>query len=125
FKLWRQFGSETPLVNDGLRIYFLETPYVSSSLMQVATQSGEASAISVPLSFYGIGDISPDHSSLLMHSVNSLWVMPLPAGTPHRIGNLHGHWGTWSPDGQHILFADRHDLYTARADGSESKKVAS
>jgi Tol biopolymer transport system component len=54
-----------------------------------------------------------------------LWALPLPAGTPHRLGGLHGHHGTWSPDGQHILFADGHDLFVARTDGTEVRKLAS
>ncbi len=55
----------------------------------------------------------------------ALWALPLPAGTPQRLGGVHGHDGTWSPDGQRILFADGHDLFIARTDGTESKKLAS
>jgi serine/threonine protein kinase/Tol biopolymer transport system component len=128
-KLWPQFGSEIPLATDGSRIYFVEVPYVSSTLMQVSTLGGEASTIPVRFPVYGIGDISPDRSSLLMPSFNNqdqveLWALPLPAGTPRRLGG-RGYDGTWAPDGQHILFADGHDLFIARADGTESKKLAS
>ena len=51
-KLWPQFGCEIPLVTDGSRIYFVETPSVSSALMQVSTLGGEASTISVPFPDY-------------------------------------------------------------------------
>ena len=97
------------MVTDGSRIYFVETPFVSSSLMQVSTLGGETSGIDVPFSVDGIGDISPDRSSLLMPSFSTqenlpvLWALPLPAGTPRRLGGLHGYNGTWSPDGQRIL----------------------
>jgi len=130
-KLWPQFGGETPLVTDGSRIYFVEAPSVSSALMQVSTLGGEASKISVPFPNFAIGDISPDRTSLLIPSFNNqenqvdLWALPLPAGTPRRLGGLQGYDGTWSPDGQHVLFADGHDLFVARADGTESKKLAS
>jgi len=130
-KLWPQFGSETALVTDGSRIYFVEMPALSSTLMQVSALGGEASKISVPFPDFVIGDISPDRSSLLMPAANSqenqidLWALPLPAGTPRRLGGLRGYDGTWSPDGQRVLFADGHDLFTARADGTESKKLAS
>src|SRR5262249_2640080 len=67
-KLWPEFGEQTPLVTDGSRIYFVETPFVSSSLVQVSTLGGETSAIDVPFPVGGIGDISPDRSSLLMPS---------------------------------------------------------
>jgi eukaryotic-like serine/threonine-protein kinase len=130
-KLWPQFGTETPLVTDGSRIYFVEAPTVSPALMQVSTLGGEASKISVPFPVFWIGDISPDRSSLLIPALNSqenyydLWALPLPAGTPRRLGGLQGYDGTWSPDGQHVLFADGHDLFIAKADGTESKKLAS
>jgi eukaryotic-like serine/threonine-protein kinase len=130
-KLWPQFGSEIPLVTDGSRIYFVETPSVSSALMQVSTLGGEASTISVPFPAFGIADISPDRSSLLMPALNiqenqsDLWALPLPAGTPRRLGELRGYYGTWSPDGQNILFVDGNDLFTAKADGTDSKKLAS
>src|SRR5207248_1281676 len=54
-----------------------------------------------------------------------LWLMPLPAGTPHRLGELTGHDGTWFPDGRRILFAKDHELYVATANGTEPKKFAS
>jgi Tol biopolymer transport system component len=41
------------------------------------------------------------------------------------LGELLGHDGTWSPDGQRILFANGHDLYVVRTDGTESKKLLS
>ena len=130
-KLWPEFGEQVPMVTDGSRIYFVETPFVSSSLMQVSTLGGETSGIDVPFSVDGIGDISPDRSSLLMPSFSTqenlpvLWALPLPAGTPHRLGGLRGYNGTWSPDGQRILYADGHDLFVARTDGTESRKLTS
>src|SRR5262249_14168710 len=68
-KLFPEFGVQTPLVTGGSRIYFLETPFVSSNLMQVSTLGGETSAIDVPFPVGGIGDISPDRSSLLIPSL--------------------------------------------------------
>jgi Tol biopolymer transport system component len=41
------------------------------------------------------------------------------------LGELIGHEGAWFPDGQKILFVNDHDLYTAKADGTESRKFAS
>jgi Tol biopolymer transport system component len=45
------------------------------------------------------------------------------------LGNLNGHAGTWSPDGQRIIYATRgltdsyDDLYMATKDGSEVRKL--
>jgi serine/threonine protein kinase/Tol biopolymer transport system component len=128
-KLWPGISGE--LVTDGSRLYYVEAPFVSPVLTQVSTLGGETSAIPTPFLVNLIGDISPDRSSLLVpaHLVFGdeapLWVLPLPAGTPHRLGELLGHDGTWSPDGQRVLFVNGDALYIARADGTESKKLVS
>ncbi len=119
------------LATDGSRLYYPQSPFVSSVLMQVSTLGGETSAIPTPFLVNQIADISPDRSSLLVPAYEGvqyeapLWRLPLPAGTPHRLGELIGHDGTWFPDGQRILFAKDHDLYVATANGTESKKFAS
>jgi eukaryotic-like serine/threonine-protein kinase len=122
------FGS---LATDGSRLYYVESPFVSPVLMQVSTLGGETSAIPTAFLVNQIADISPDRSSLLVPAYEGLqyeaplWLLPLPAGTPHRLGELQGHDGTWFPDGQRILFAKDHDLYVATANGTEAKKFAS
>ena len=121
------FDSAYPLVTDGSRFYFVEFPF--DVLTQVSTLGGETSTIAMPFPLNRIGDISPDRSALLTAQITEddapLWVLPLPAGTPRRLGGLIGHDGTWSPDGQRILFANGSDLYVARTDGTESRKFAS
>jgi len=49
--------------------------------------------------------------------------LPLPAGTPRRLGDLVGREPTWAPDG-HLVFALGKDLYRAEHDGSAAKKIA-
>ncbi len=127
-KLWP--GVSGQMVTDGARLYYVESPGVSPKLTQVSTAGGETSAIPTPFEVSRIGDISPDRAALLISiftadDETTLWVLPLPAGTPHRLGDLVGHDETWFPDGHRILFANGNDLYVARADGTESKKFAS
>jgi Tol biopolymer transport system component len=52
-----------------------------------------------------------------------LWILPLPSGSPRRVGDLLGHAGTWSPDGRKIAYAKGHDLLLANTDGSETRKL--
>ena len=119
------------LATDGSRLYYVESPFVSPRLMQVSTLGGETSPISTPFLVNQIVDISPDRSSLLVPAYEGiqyeapLWLLPLPAGTPHRLEELIGHDGTWFPDGQRILFGKDRDLYVATANGMEAKKFAS
>jgi Tol biopolymer transport system component/predicted Ser/Thr protein kinase len=128
-KLWP--GISGGLVTDGSRLYYVESPGFSPMLKQVSTLGGETSAIFTPFLVNRIADISPERSSLLIPAFFAqedqapLWVLPLPAGTPHRLGELLGQDGTWSPDGQRIVVAGGHDLYVARTDGTKSKKLLS
>ena len=101
------------------------------SLTQVSTLGGETSAIATPFPVSRIGDISRTGPHSLIpayaagaerHRATPLG-FPLPAGTPPRLGGLIGHDGTWFPDGQRIVFANGNDLYVARTDGTESKKL--
>jgi Tol biopolymer transport system component len=53
-----------------------------------------------------------------------LWILPLPAGTPRRLGDIDGHDASWSPDQQHIVYAHGTDLYVAKSDGTDARKLA-
>ncbi|MEP6691470.1 MAG: amidohydrolase family protein [Gemmatimonadaceae bacterium] len=68
---------------------------------------------------------SPDGKRFAFTSLDRLWVMDLPNGTPHRLTNLEvGEFQpTWSPDGSAVAFvtwADRDGghVYRVRADGA-------
>jgi hypothetical protein len=99
-KLWP--GMSGGLVTDGSRLYYVEAPFVSPVLTQVSTLGGETSAIPTPFLVNVIGDISPNRSSLLVptHVVFNddapIWVLPLPAGAPHRLGELLGMVAGWT-----------------------------
>ena len=75
-------------------------------------------------------DISPDRSELLVGSSLGaepleypVWTVPFPTGSPRRVANIMAHDGTWSPDGRQLIYANGHDLYSAKSDGSEARKL--
>jgi len=118
--------SFAPMATDGSRLYFRETGLGGPALYQVSTEPGETVPVSVPLQEPRIADISPGHSRLLVSTLNrSLWVLPVPGGAPHRVGDLVAEEATWYPDGKRILYARGSDLFTANDDGTESRKLAS
>jgi Tol biopolymer transport system component/predicted Ser/Thr protein kinase len=117
------------IVTDGNRLYFDERVSGAFVIAQVSTSGGDTATIPTSLPFPGIADISPHGTELLItagsdSSDNPFWLLPLPTGSPSRVGDLSGSLAAFSPDGQHIAFvkADS-DLYEANSDGSGSHKL--
>jgi serine/threonine protein kinase/Tol biopolymer transport system component len=118
------------VVTDGVSVYFNEsTPGAVTSVAQVSATGGETALIPVPSPFSNLLDISPKRAELLIYSSvaleaePSLTILPLPVGSAHRVGNIAAHSGTWSPDGEKIAYANGHDLYIAKSDGTESRTL--
>src|SRR5262249_53970669 len=71
--------------------------------------------------------VSRDGSELLIEAGASLqgnpfWSVPLPAGSPRRLGSLMGHNPVWAPNGQ-LVFGQGNDIYVAEHDGSSPRKL--
>jgi Tol biopolymer transport system component/predicted Ser/Thr protein kinase len=122
-------------VTDGSRIYFNESgPKGDNLLAQVSLNGGEILQTPIKLE---LQDLSPDHSQLLAESDSDeglplknapLWTLPLPAGSPRRLGlfadGFSSHSARWSPDGQHLVFTKGSEVWVARADGGQPTRVA-
>ena len=120
------------MLTDGTRIYVTQVRPNGLVLAQVSTTGGESSAIPAPFKSMAMWDISPDHSQLLVSTnegtgsrVVPLWLLPLPTGSPRRLGDITARDGRWSPDGRQLLFIEGSDLYLANADGSASHLLVS
>jgi hypothetical protein len=93
------------LLTDGSRLYITEDISAKQFLVQGSVAGGETSRIDTPFTNSVVSDISPDHSQLLVsdsvgtENESPAWVLPLPAGTPHRLGDIVAHWAVWSPNG--------------------------
>jgi DNA-binding winged helix-turn-helix (wHTH) protein/Tol biopolymer transport system component len=121
------------LVSDGTRLYFQEGSIeLNTALMQVSTQGGETAGIPVSLQNPIAFDFSQSHSALLLgageytltYEERPLWVLPLPGGAPHRLGDILARDACWSPDGRRLVFSNGKDIFGAKADGSEVRKLA-
>jgi serine/threonine protein kinase len=117
------------VLTDGPRLYITETTGTKQILAQVSSAGGETSQISTPFASLVMSDISPDRSQLLVgdnqrfENEKSNWVLPLPAGTPRRLGDIVSHWTVWSPDGRQVAFAKGSNIYLAEADGTNAHKL--
>jgi serine/threonine protein kinase/Tol biopolymer transport system component len=118
------------LVSDGVRLYFSEYVGGHSVLMQVSTSGGDTASLPNPLPSADIYDILPGRSELLLRTgevsaepESPLWVLPLPGGSPRRVGDIVAHAATWTPDGHHIIYGNGSTLYVCNVDGTESRKL--
>lgn len=120
---------------DGVRLYFVEgTPWTTGSgIAQQSIVGGETTWITTSLKeALAIYDISPDRSKLLVANgaaanpnlASDVWIQPLPAGAPHRVGTILASSACWTPDGTHVVYAFGHELAIAKEDGSESRTLA-
>ena len=113
------------MVTDGSRIYVDQLRSGGYVLAQVSVTGGETSVIPIPIKGFNLDDISPDHSQLLVRAFAStgsqelpFWVLPLPTGSPRRLGDFLATGASWSPDGEQLVFTKDSALYLAKADGS-------
>jgi eukaryotic-like serine/threonine-protein kinase len=119
---------EWNVVTDGSRLY-LEEWDATFRIAQVSISGGETTPIPTPFSNAYVLAISPDHTRLLVRSQvgteseTPLWSLPVPAGAPRRLTDVVGDSGTWSPDGQHLVFVKGSDIYQASADGTDPHKL--
>ena len=124
------------VVNDGIRMYMLESSGSKQFLVQTSITGGETSTLSIPFANVAISDISPDHSKLLVaeaigtENEGPVWTLPLPSGPPHRLGDITVRWSmwstgwaVWSPNGRHLAFAKGPEVYLANADGGSPRKL--
>jgi DNA-binding winged helix-turn-helix (wHTH) protein/Tol biopolymer transport system component len=129
-------------VTDGVHLYFKQgTWYSGLGIAQVSASGGETTRIETPLKeVLAIYAISPDFSELLVSNgwavnadpatgrslgASELWVQPLPAGTPHRVGNIYASAACYTPDGRGILYADGHSLVRIDRDGNNAHELSS
>lgn len=117
------------LVTDGARLYFNELISGNIVIAQVSAAGGETAVIPTSLRSPQLLDISPRGSELLVTSGDSypdnpLWVLPLPEGSPRRLGSATGSEASWSPDGHQIAYIkDQAELHLVNADGNADRTV--
>ncbi len=125
------------LVNDGTRLYFQEGSWdvtqLKTTLMNVSTRGGETAPVLASLQNPIAFDFSRTRTELLvgeggfdpLNDTRPLWVLPLPAGPPHRLGDIVARDACWAPDGRRLAFTRGKDVFLAEADGRVVRKLAS
>src|SRR5271157_844065 len=126
------FEKSGPLLTEGSRIYFSERGDSAGAewkLVSIPETGGEATPMRFLEGFEPL-DVSPNDPEFLawrsapQENVHALWAVPAKGGPPRSLGGLTG-LASWSPDGSHVVYQDGHDLFLARRDGADSRKLAS
>jgi serine/threonine protein kinase/Tol biopolymer transport system component len=121
-------------LTDGSRLYILEPVGHQNLLVQVAVAGGDTSPVPNPFSHIVMDDISPDHSQLLVadwpvggsREDQQGWALPLPTGSPRRLGDVVASFGTWSADGKYLAFSKQtgnHPIFLADAEGRNARQL--
>ena len=124
-------GPQAAMLTDGLRVYFQLQDFSQAVVMQVSTEGGEAERVQLPFKMAGLVDLSAAKSELLFQGppfdtklgTGTLWTMAVPGGQARRIGNLSVFDATWAPDGASIYYAVGPEIWMARSDGSQARKI--
>jgi Tol biopolymer transport system component/DNA-binding winged helix-turn-helix (wHTH) protein len=124
------------LATDGSRIYFDEqSAHEHEFLAEVSVKGGVVTRLA-PLAMDSgpnmdlspVLDYSPTRSELLIRTgiaMSPLSAISVTGGTaPRRLGDIIAEDAAWSPDGQSIAFSRANEIDIAKADGSDSRKLA-
>ena len=116
------------MVTDGSRLYFVTPKKTGLTIAQVSISGGETAAIDSHFDDIQLAAISPNGSELMIARSGDamdvpIYILPLPAGLPRRVGDILAHDASWSPNGEQIVYARGNELFLAKPDGSESHRL--
>ncbi len=121
---------------DGARLYLslgdVRTGSFSShGVAEMSTAGGELKKMPLPDSNMIPVNLSADGSQLLVVDGQGapprgpLRSIPILGGSPRSVGEFTAETGAWSPDGKMLAYSNLGDLFIAKADGSDSRKLLS
>jgi eukaryotic-like serine/threonine-protein kinase len=122
---------------DGSRLYLgvglgSSGSFAFHGIAEMSVSGGEPRRISVmPSPDMVPVDLSSDGSELLVVDGQGapprgpIWSLPILGGSPRRLADASGETAAWSPDGKMLAYSNLNDLFVAKADGTEARKVLS
>jgi DNA-binding winged helix-turn-helix (wHTH) protein len=117
-----------PLVADGPRIYFNEVlPGPRNMVFQVSIRGGEAAPLAIQLKQPTVVDASEDGTELLLANSeadgDSIWIQPVSAGSPRRVGTVLAHDAAFGPNESNVIYGRGTEVYSINLDGNGLRKV--
>ncbi|MFY9936462.1 MAG: protein kinase, partial [Silvibacterium sp.] len=131
-QLTRDGEPKTNLVaTDGLRLYLRLGTESSMRVAEVSVSGGDPFPIPAPSEGLTPLSVSPDGAQILaIDKPGNLWSLPTLGGSPHRLADTiavdaFGTDAAWSPDGKMLIYCNRSDLFLAKWDGTDARKLVS
>ena len=129
-------GQQKSLIGtDGARLYLdlgegRAGSFASHGIAEMSVSGGEPRKLSLAPSPNMVPvDLSADGSELLVVDGQGappkgpLWSLPILGGSPRRLGDAVGESAAWSPDGKSLVYTSLGDVFLAKADGTQSRKL--
>ena len=124
-------GNWATVVSDGERAYYIAVKGGVQGLWQVPVAGGDPAPIPLPFAGSPIFAYLRGRSALLKLGGTepgdltddgiALWLVPVPAGSPRRVGRLHAWAASVSPDEKRLAFATKNAIWLADIDGSGAR----
>jgi eukaryotic-like serine/threonine-protein kinase len=129
-------GQQKSLIaTDGARIYLdlgegRAGSFASHGIAEMSVSGGEPRKLSLAPSPNMVPvDLSADGSELLVVDGQGappkgpLWSLPILGGSPRRLADAVGESAAWSPDSKSLVYTSLGDVFLAKADGTQSRKL--
>ena len=120
---------------DGTRLYLgvgegNTASFSSRGIAEMSASGGQPKRIPLPVSGQMVPvDLSPDGSEILVVDGQGapvrgpLHSFPILNGSPRRVGDFIAETAAWSHDGKMLAYTNLGELFVAKSDGTESRRV--
>ena len=115
---------------DGSRVYYTSAVAGGAWLLQAPAAGGDSIPLGTTLRRPVILDILPGRNALVVEDdvrwnvgdADPVWLVSTVDGASRPLGEVEGR-ATVSSDGQHVVFARGPDLFLAKGDGTDARKI--
>ncbi len=119
-----------PLLTDGKLIYFQQGVQGKFVMGRIPADGGAVRPWELSLAYPEPEVLHPRGQALLVRNIENnkdgdepLYIQPLPAGTPTRLGEIRAYGATWTPNGDRIIFSRLQSVFLASTEGKVLRKL--
>jgi len=119
------------LGTDGTRLYLYVAIPDYQGLAEMSVSGGEWRKLpllpSQNLTLLQLSTTEPEFLVIDGHGsppTGPLWAIPVLGGSPRPLGDVEGQTAAWSRDGKWLAVGNHGNLFIAKADGTEARKIA-